>query len=69
MIKLDVQEYCHDCPDFEPDVVKPEEFYDSNGKYHGMFGSTFVICKHQKICHRFMIYLQGRLSKGKKERL
>lgn len=24
MIKLDVAEYCHDCPEFEPEAIKPD---------------------------------------------
>lgn len=28
MIKLDVQEYCHGCANFEADVKEPEKYND-----------------------------------------
>lgn len=69
MIKLDVAEYCHDCPDFEPEAIKPDPIYDGDGNYCGMLGNVFVDCKHRKICRRFMTYLKRHLAKEKGENI
>lgn len=65
MIKLDVAEYCHDCPEFEPEVLNKNVFYDDDGEYCGMLGNMYVVCKHYKTCHRFMVYLKSQLAKEK----
>lgn len=67
MIKLDVAEYCHDCPDFEPEAIKPDPIYGNDGSYRGMLGNMYVVCEHYKMCHRFMTYLKRQLAKEKGE--
>lgn len=67
MIKLDVAEYCHDCPEFEPEVLNKHVLYDDDGKCRGMLGNMFVTCKHRNTCHRFVTYLKRRLAKEKGE--
>lgn len=67
MIKLDVAEYCHDCPEFEPEAIKPQLIYDAMGNYKGMLGSMFVVCEQRNTCRRFMEYLQKRFAKEKGE--
>lgn len=65
MIKLDVAEYCHDCPDFEPEVSDKHIIYDDNGEYRRVLGNIYVVCEHYNTCHRFMTYLKSRLAKEK----
>lgn len=52
MITLDMEEYCHDCPNFEPEVLKDK-------------WDEVVFCKYHETCHRFMTYLKSRLAKEK----
>ena len=69
MIKLNVEEYCYDCPEFEPEVIKPQPIYDTMGDYKGMLGSMHVVCEHRNTCRRFMEYLQKRSIKKKGENI
>lgn len=63
MIKIKVEEYCNDCPEFEPEAIKPQPIYDSIGKYVGMLGPMIVVCAHRNKCRRFMEYLQKSVVK------
>lgn len=67
MIKIKVEEYCNDCPEFEPRAIKikPQPIYDSIGKYVGMLGPMLVVCAHRNKCRSFMEYLQKCLIKKK----
>lgn len=65
MIKLDVAEYCHDCPNFEPEVVNKRVIYDNDGECCGMLENMYVVCEHYKTCHSFMTYLKWQLAKEK----
>lgn len=67
MIKLDVAEYCHDCPEFEPEVLNKNVIYDDDGECRGLLGTMFVDCEHRHTCRRFMTYLKGQLAKEKGE--
>lgn len=67
MIKLNVAEYCHDCPEFEPEVIKTQSIYNTMGDYEGMLGPMLVVCEQRNTCRRFMEYLQKRLIKEKGE--
>lgn len=67
MIKLEVAEYCHDCPKFEPEAIKPPSTYDAIGNYKGMVDPMLVVCEHRNTCRRFMEYLQKRFIKEKGE--
>lgn len=59
MIRLAVWEYCHDCPEFEPDVDKLEV---QKGYY--MTRRTNVYCKHQERCLGIVNYLREELRKN-----
>ena len=63
MIKIKVEEYCNDCPEFEPETIKPQPIYDSINNYVGMLGPMLVVCAHRNKCRRFMEYLQKCLIK------
>ena len=47
MIRLEVQEYCHACSDFEPDVENPEKCYYLGSKEFIMT-DTVVRCRYRK---------------------
>lgn len=60
MIELKVEEYCHNCPDFEADVVKNRirdvvVFVD--------YTDTTITCAHAARCRAVKRYLEKQ-SKG-----
>lgn len=70
MIELKVEAYCHDCPDFEPDVTKNRDRYE--GGYDPITMETAVIevmtttvrCQHAARCRAVKRYLEKQ--KGEK---
>ena len=62
MIRLDIQEYCHVCSDFEPDVEKPEKYYSDFEEV--IMTDTVVRCRYRKRCENIKRYL-ARLAKEK----
>lgn len=53
MIKLDIQEYCHNCPSFEPEKVmvrNPFEIY------------TFVQCENRGKCGAIAEHIREELN-------
>ena len=66
MIELKVEEYCHSCPDFEADVTKSKDSYES--RYNPMtmeteehvFVRTTVRCEHAARCRAVKRYLEKR---------
>ena len=60
MIKLCVEEYCHECPDFTPVVETHElEMFDATIEV-----ATNVLCKFKKRCAAVERHLRKELSKG-----
>lgn len=57
MIKLVVEEYCHECPNFEAHVEGPTIF--DNGD---VFGDTTIMCKKRVSCA--LAYKYGMAMKG-----
>ena len=57
MIKLDIQDYCCNCPDFEPEKVVIKSFWEVN---------TFVQCEHKGKCMAIAERIKEELA-GKKE--
>ncbi len=62
MIRLDIREYCHNCPDF---------FVDSETHMHysslGETGfDTFLRCKHRERCQRIEKYLTNKIKEETK---
>ena len=47
MIKLDIQEYCHDCPEFDPVVSDLFLNYD-----------RMIRCSHSKRCDEVFSYIE-----------
>ena len=55
MITLKVEEYCHNCPEFEPDVDKDEQemiSYDMSMRQENrtIYCTTTVTCQHRYKC-------------------
>ena len=55
MIRLEVQPYCSDCFDFNPEVSGPEKIIFSDGRID--VGDTIVRCKYAKRCEAIKRYL------------
>lgn len=55
MIKLDVAEYCHNCPEFEPLVEQ-----DTKGLLYDMslIVDTTIKCAHRDRCRSMCRYLE-----------
>lgn len=64
-IRLEVQEYCSECWDFTPDVIKPERtvLYGNLEAYFTEQTDTIVRCKYAKRCENIKKYL-SRQTKG-----
>lgn len=58
MIRLEVEDYCHDCETFEPHVEKAI-LYDGANEWH----QTTVTCESGKACGRMMEYLKRQAKK------
>lgn len=59
MIKLFVEDYCHNCPDFDPYVSKTELECDM-GRY---CTNTDITCKHAERCEEIKKYLEKEIKK------
>lgn len=55
MINLEVQFYCQNCPDFEPEVEQ-EQFYD--------YINTIIRCKHRIRCKTIYDYITKQKEKS-----
>ena len=50
MIKLEVQDYCQTCPNFEADVERPVTLYRDAEEI--TIGDTIIRCENRRICER-----------------
>lgn len=53
-IKLQVEEYCHGCPNFDVEVEKTE----LNGFGGALLHETAIKCRNAAQCQRMMEYLK-----------
>ena len=65
MIVVDVQPYCNNCLDFEPDVEKPEKVYDGTGDPI-YITDTVITCTKRKRCENIRKYIERELKGEKK---
>lgn len=67
MIRLDIQEYCSACCDFEPDVTKPEKTSISDGLNDTIVVQTDTIirCRYAKRCENIRRYLKQKMEADK----
>lgn len=56
MIRIDVQDYCQACLDFEPDIEKPTKFYSGSEVIEQT--DTVVRCEYRKRCEGIKRYLE-----------
>ena len=56
MIRVDVEDYCQNCLDFEPDVTKPEKIYAGDGEV--ILGDTIIRCEYRKRCAGIKRFLE-----------
>ena len=57
-IQLEVEDYCHSCPDFTPDVTKPTRIQTGDGEY--IYGDTIVKCEYRRRCASITRLLERR---------
>ena len=62
MIRLDIQEYCGECCDFEPDVKRPEKIWASTCV---ILTDTVVSCRYAKRCESIKRYLKQKMEDSK----
>lgn len=58
MIQLSIREYCHGCPEFEPDVDKLEIWKGYDVTYQ-----TDIRCKYRERCIEIVNYLRKEAAK------
>lgn len=56
MIILEVEDYCHECPEFEADVESPTFLYDGNVKICS--GNTIIRCCNRRKCREIHSYFK-----------
>lgn len=62
MIEVDVKDYCHNCPSFDPVSV-------NNGYYSNSLlciSHNRIMCKNDDVCSEIMKYLKTVIEKEKK---
>lgn len=65
-IRLEVQDYCADCLDFEPDVTKPQRARTEDGEVV-LQTDTIVECKYAKRCTAIKRYLRMTIYENRGE--
>lgn len=55
MIRLNVEDYCHNCLDFSPDVIKAERIIIGD---ETSYSDTIVQCEYRKRCQAIKRYLE-----------
>lgn len=63
MIKLEVENYCHDCVGFEADVENGAEYYAMGTKIV-LRTDTIIRCEHRHRCEGIYKQLKEELSKN-----
>lgn len=56
MIRINVEEYCHQCLDFTPEVVGPTKIYAGNEEI--VLSDTIIQCEYRKRCANIKRYLE-----------
>lgn len=59
MIKLEVENYCHDCDSFKPVADLPTVLYGGDGS-ETIIGHTIVSCRDRLRCKRLMKHLEEK---------
>lgn len=65
-IRLEIEDYCQNCLDFEADVTKPTRMYAKDEVIIGTYGDTIVRCEYRNRCKAIKRYLEQKM-KGEQE--
>ena len=60
MIKLDVDEYCHSCAEFEPVVTERPKLIEVSFEHFRFCDNTIVECKCRNRCEAIYNYLKEK---------
>lgn len=60
MIKLLIEDYCHECPEFEPIKVGGHAYLAIDGGDVVHLEDTKVMCEHATMCHRIKKHLEEK---------
>ena len=60
-IRLEVEPYCQDCPEFETNVQSPSLYY-ANFELYMKTRDTVIRCKHKAVCNRIKEYLEKNME-------
>ena len=71
MIRVEVEDYCQQCMDFSPDVMKPDRSWLRNGRvcYEVVAeaeADTIIRCEYRKRCAGIRRFLEQQM-KGEQE--
>lgn len=66
MITLDVEDYCHNCPDFEAVTTRTPTF--TSDSYIPQFISTVVHCEHSGRCRQIAQHIRHAMYAERKEK-
>lgn len=61
MIRLEVEEYCHNCLDFDADVTAPQRVRMTDD-VEFVFSDTIVRCAYRKRCAGIRRYLEQKIK-------
>lgn len=61
MIRVEVEDYCHACLDFSPDVTKPERVRGVDGD-ELFYTDTIVRCEYRKRCSGIRRFLEQQMK-------
>jgi hypothetical protein len=64
MIRIEVEEYCHQCLDFTPDVTPPNRMtvWGGDGSENVTWSDTIIKCKYCKRCSSIKRYLEQQMK-------
>ena len=55
MIRLNVEDYCHQCMDFDPDVTQAKRMFTDDDDI--ALTDTIIQCEHRRRCEAIKKYL------------
>lgn len=60
MIRIDVEDYCHECLDFSPSMTRASRIFSDNMEV--TMTDTIVQCEHRKRCANIQRFLENRMK-------
>ena len=65
MIRVEVEDYCSECLDFQPDVEKPQKIYAYMDEI--TVTDTIIRCENRKRCEHIRRYLERKCTDDAKQ--